>query len=146
LQYLLESGMDPQIKYYDYSLVRKAVSNKKLALVQYLLAGGADLIKADNAFRQGKRSLINDAIYEHDLTMVKFLSRQGLPVTEINGEVPQPLVRALDNCNADMVALLLSLGASPTMQVSAKENLTVMEYAGKCAHEPRVMEALNTTY
>jgi ankyrin repeat protein len=146
LQYLLESGMDPQIKYYDYSLVRKAVSNKKLALVQYLLAGGADLIKADNAFRQGKRSLINDAIYEHDLTMVKFLSRQGLPVTEINDEVPQPLVKALDNCNADMVALLLSLGASPTMQVSAKENLTVMEYAGKCAHEPQVMEVLNNNY
>lgn len=146
LQYLLESGMDPQIKHYDNSLVRKAVSSKKMALVQYLLAGGADLIKADNTFRQGGRSLINDAIYEHDLTMVKFLSRQGLPVTEINDEVPQPLVKALDNCNADMVALLLSLGANPTLQVSSKENITVMEYAERCAYEPRVMEVLINNY
>ncbi|UUA72750.1 ankyrin repeat domain-containing protein [Cellvibrio sp. QJXJ] len=146
LQYLLESGMDPQIKHHDNSLVRKAVTNKKLALVQYLLAGGADLMSADVALRQSKRSLINDAIYENDLTMVKFLSRQGLPVTEVNAGVAQPLVKAIDNCNADMVALLLSLGANPSLQLSATENITVMDYAERCSYEPRVREVLSNNY
>ncbi len=142
MEYLIEQGMDLQVNYGRDSLIRNAIDDKKLALTQYLLTRGSDLELADAQLRKNKRSFLNLAIHERDLTMVKFLIGQGLPVNEENSGIPQPLEAAVDECDVDMVVLLLESGANPEVPITAQENLTLKEYAGKCAHEPGVAAAL----
>jgi ankyrin repeat protein len=148
VQYLLEQGMSPQIRYGSrYSLLREAVLESKLALAQYLLTQGLDLAQNDIQFRKSHRSLVNEAVHAHDRVMVKFLVQQGLPLNEVDAWVPQPLVEALDTCDADMVAVLLDLGADLERVVktrAALEGMTIRDYAKRCAYEPRVLEVINT--
>lgn len=147
VQYLLEQGMSPQIRYGSRnSLLQESVLENKLALTKYLLTQGLDLVQSDAVLRKKQRSLVNSAIHERDDAMVRFLVQQGLPVNEADNWVKQPLVEALDNCDADMVALLLDLGADLERIVKSKsfpEGMPVRTYARRCDYEPRVLEVIN---
>lgn len=145
LKYLFDQGMPANIKYNHKAFLRSAVFENKLALTQHLLAEGESLEAVDASVRLGKRSLMEFAVAHHDLIMVHFLVEQGLSVNETDANLAQPLEVAINNCDADMVALLLQLGANPFATISARENKTVWEFAEQCVYEPRVMEALNST-
>ncbi|HCS63038.1 MAG TPA: hypothetical protein DIW64_02545 [Cellvibrio sp.] len=146
LGYLFNAGLKPGAKYFDKSLLRSAVSDKKLALTQHLLAEGEDLVAVDAMVRKGKQSLMTRAVYNHDETMVKFLVGQGLPVNENDPRITQPLIEALESCDAKLVEVLLKLGANPFASAVNRGNKTAWEYAAEqCTYEPRVMEVLNST-
>lgn len=118
VKYLIDKGVDPKL--YNNSCIKRAIINKHIDLIEYLLSIGCNPTK-----------WITQAIYTHDIDIISLLENYGYNI--IKNEFA--LVCAIETSNLEYIKFLVDNGADvsirtgyPLRYSAAHKQTEIVEY------------------